>query len=285
MSSESKEQRTVELQQALAAARQHGDRLVEAEALYELGNHDWDDKLGSIAYNEQALPIAREIEDEVLEARVLTTLASLHALAANEYYERALPIAQRRAESLKRTGLLENLAQVKMVFLNEPQQALPLFEQELAIAREKADRADEARTLRNMASAYNYLMQLEQAINFYQQALVIARDTGDLQSEFSLLTTNLGQLYRSAGRPQEAISHFEAGLTLMEKLGNKNSPHGAVVLLQVGECYEALGDYPTALDYMERALGTGQSEDSHPHLRTTIEEHIDRLKAKIKHNQ
>ena len=72
-------------------------------------------------------------------------------------------------------------------------QALQSFQQALIIAREVGDRAGEANTLSNIASAYAAQGLTDRARATYYEALIIARDIGAKPMEDQILA-NLNSL-------------------------------------------------------------------------------------------
>ena len=63
---------------------------------------------------------------------------------------------------------------------------------------------------------------------------------------------NLGYLYISKGKLAYALTHFEKGMEIMKKLGNKHNQ--AAALNNMGYVYKSLGDIPKALQYNHECL-------------------------------
>jgi tetratricopeptide (TPR) repeat protein len=94
--------------------------------------------------------------------------------------------------------------------------------------------------------------QFEQAIEVGEQALAIVEDTAYYQ-EIAQVHNELGNAFDQFGQPDKAISHFERGLLILERIGDE---HGA------SKIYNNLAGiyYQTApvqsIEYLTRTLET-----------------------------
>ncbi|MGJ3251911.1 MAG: tetratricopeptide repeat protein [Elainellaceae cyanobacterium] len=135
--------------------------------------------------------------------------------------------------------------------LGDYPQAIDLYEQQLVIAREIGDRRGEGNALGNLGITYDNLGDYQQAIDLYEQQLVIAREIGDRSGEGTALG-NLGIAYDNLGDYQQAIDFYEQQLVITRKIGDRQGEGAA--LGNLGSAYLSLGDYPQAIDFYEQVL-------------------------------
>jgi tetratricopeptide (TPR) repeat protein len=172
-------------EQALAIARQIGDRQNEATYLGNLAN-SYDD-LGqiprSIDLHEQALAIDREIGDRANEATELGNLALRYAA------------------------------------LGQFTRSIDLYEQALAIAREVGDRQGEARHLGNLGELYGDLGRTARAIELFEQALAIARQIGYRLAEAAYLN-GLAETYGDLGSWDQGAKYSRPAIDIADAIGS-----------------------------------------------------------------
>jgi tetratricopeptide (TPR) repeat protein len=135
--------------------------------------------------------------------------------------------------------------------LGEYRQAIDLYTQALAIAQDAGDRRGEGTALGNVGNCHAYLGEYRQAIDLHNQALTIARDTGDRQGEGTALV-NLGNCHACQGEYDLALDLHNQALTIASDTGDRRA--AGAVLVNLGNCYYRLGDYPRAIDHDTQAL-------------------------------
>lgn len=179
------------------------------------------EKDAALKYYDEALKLARDLNQKSDEAQVLTTIAVLHldhgnpGLAEGSYKE-----ARKIYESL------DDARNVAILDYNEAQ----LF----AIQK-----------------------RIPEAIVLYQQALKNLKDSGDKVSE-GMVLRGLGTAEYLAGRPQKALEHFQAGLKFAEESGAIEALWDTN--LGLGQCYKALGLNDLALTHLEKATSLVEKE-------------------------
>ena len=247
-------------QQALAIARETGDRSIESTELGNLGNSY--STLGqtgrAVEYYEQALAIARETGDRGIEGSALGSLGNDYAdlgqtERAIEHYQQALAIARetghRSSEGLWLGGLGGCYAD-----LGQTERAAEHYQQALAIAIETGDRGIEGTALGNLGAHYATLGRTGRAVEYYEQALAIARETGDRGSEGSWLG-GLGSRHADLGQAGRAVGYYEQALAIARETGDRCS-EGAW-LAAVGNGHADLGQTKQAIDHYEEAAEIG----------------------------
>jgi tetratricopeptide (TPR) repeat protein len=240
-------------QGALAAARQAGDRLGEADTLSTLGGlqRETGDYLAAAGSLAQALAFYRDVGDQPGQVYTLGQLGFLGALtgdypAAAASHQQALVLARSAGDRLGEAWTLNGLGLLQQLTGDHPaaaasqQQALALF--------------DDLGDLHGQAYALNSLGVVQQEIGDYpaaaasqHRALTLFRDIGHRLGQAHALN-DLGLVQQeTGGYPAAAASHQQA-LTLFGDLGN---------LLGQAEALNRLG----ALSL--RTSAPGQARDLH----------------------
>ena len=214
----------LQLEQALALARDAQLRQVEADSLRNLGiiSHHQGDDAGATAYYEQALHICREIGDQLGESALLNNLGNVSTdqgddAGARAYYEQSLRICREIGDRYGDGMVLGNLGIVSHR-LGDYVGARTYYEQSLRIYREIGERRGEGLTLAYLGLLSHYLGDNEAAREYSQQALFIAQELGNRYIQGYALT-NLGHALVGLGRLDEAAHAYQQALALRRELG------------------------------------------------------------------
>jgi tetratricopeptide (TPR) repeat protein/transcriptional regulator with XRE-family HTH domain len=204
-------------QTALAAARQAGDRLGEADALDGLGvlQVDVGDYPAAAASLAQAVALYGDAGDLPGQAHALAELAYLHVLTAD--YPAAAATAR----------------------------------QALALARGAGDRSVEADALIHLGLVQQLTGDYPAAAASHQQALLLCRGLGNLEGQAEALNC-LGVVQQETGDYPAAAASQQQALTLFSDLGYQAGLAGALNCL--GVVQQETGDYPGAAASHEQAL-------------------------------
>ena len=97
-------------------------------------------------------------------------------------------------------------------------EAIELFQQSLAIAREIGDRNSEGKSLANLGLAYFQQGQYPEAIELFQQSLAIAREIGDRNSQ-AKAWFNLGLVLEEVNREPDALGAYRNARELYQTMG------------------------------------------------------------------
>lgn len=103
----------------------------------------------------------------------------------------------------------------------------------------------------NLARACAWLNQQARAKTARQKALALLREAAQARPREGALQATLGRLYAEENVREEAQAHMQAALAL--------APDDALVLTDVGETYENLGDRDLAIKTIYKALQKGAS--------------------------
>jgi tetratricopeptide (TPR) repeat protein len=135
--------------------------------------------------------------------------------------------------------------------LGEYRQAIDLYTQSLAIARDTGNRELESSDLIGLGGCQVRLGDHRQAIDLHTQALAIARETGGHQTE-GIPLASLGLCQLRLGEYRQAIDLSTQALAIAVDTGDRELE--SVELCNLGICHSDLGDYRQAIDQHTKAL-------------------------------
>jgi tetratricopeptide (TPR) repeat protein len=130
-------------------------------------------------------------------------------------------------------------------------EALPPFQQALAILREVGDRSGEAGILSNLGSVYLGLKRMREATQHTKEALNIAQELGDRETEQNALH-QLGEICLVSKEPREALEFYKQALAVATE--EKNQEAQADELVSMGMCYHQLERYEDGIRCLQTAL-------------------------------
>ncbi|MBE9210391.1 tetratricopeptide repeat protein [Nostoc sp. LEGE 06077] len=172
-------------------------------------------------------------------------------------YQQAIPIFQQvlvMARELK-DQKLEGIALLGLGFCydasGEKKKALSFYNQALPLWRTQGNRSGEAATLNNIGGVYNTLRKKQQALSFYNQALPLWRAVDDRAGVAKTLY-NIGTVYDDLGKKQQALSFYNQALPLYRAVGD----HAGIArtLTNISTVYDDLGEKQQALSFYNQAL-------------------------------
>jgi tetratricopeptide (TPR) repeat protein/transcriptional regulator with XRE-family HTH domain len=243
---------------AVAAARQLGDRLAQANALNDLGSVLWltDDYSVAAQALEHALSIYRDLGDRLGQANALDDLGFVrratndHEGAARDL-EQALAIYRDLGDRRGQASSLNELGDVRWMTDDYPA-AVQALEQALDIYRDLGDRLGQARSLYQLGSVRPTTGDYPAAAQALEQALDIYRDLGDRLGQANTLSAQ-GEVRRATGDYPAAAQALEQALDIYRDLGERLGR--AFALNTLGDVKRLTGDYAAAAQALEQALG------------------------------
>jgi tetratricopeptide (TPR) repeat protein len=211
--------------QALAIARDLGDRRLEGTALDGLGtcHYRLGDYQHAIDLHTLALSIARDTGNRQLEGTALGSLGNCHSRLGDypqgiDLRTQALAIFREIGDRQGESKQLGNLGNCRSS-LGEYGQAIDLHNQALAIARDTSNRRLEGVELGNLGNCRSRLGDYQQAIELHNQALAIAHDIGNRYGEANALD-HLGQAWLASGNPRRATTLLEQAVVVADDTGD-----------------------------------------------------------------
>ena len=240
-------------QSALAAARQAGDRLGEADTLGTLGElqREAGDYPSAAASQQQALALFREAGDQPGQAYTIDQLGLLRTLtgdypAAAASYQQALALFGDLGDLHGQGWVLNGLGHLQQVTGDHPAAAASL-RQALALFGDLGDLEGQAQALNSLGVVQQETGDYPAAAASQQQALALFRDLGHRLGQAQALN-DLGLVQQQTGDyPAAAASHQQA-LELFRGLGH---------LLGQAEALNGLGELSL------RTSATGQAHGQH----------------------
>ncbi len=175
------------------------------------------------------------------------------------YYERALDIAEQTLgpEHPTVATLLANLGVVDQG-RGDYARAAARHRRALAISEKVygADNPQTARCLIRLADALDFAGEKEEAEEHYLRSLSILEAHTETIDQMAMTTAlnNLGTLYNSTGRLDDAKSSYLRSLAIEEKLSGPESTEIAATLTNLGNIFTEMAEYDQAQLYYERAL-------------------------------
>ena len=166
-------------------------------------------------------------------------------------YRELMTVSERALQLGPNSQMLDHLGTAHQ-HLGRTRQAIPFFEQALALDKANNDQQGQATTLNNIGSVYQNLGQPERALDHYNQALPIDRETGDRRGEATTLN-NIGMVYQDLGQLERALDHYNQALPILKEAGNGRG-EATTLNNNIGMVYQALGQLERALDHYNQAL-------------------------------
>jgi tetratricopeptide (TPR) repeat protein len=259
---------------ALAAARQAGDRLGEADTLTELGivQRETGDYPAAAASLARALALYGDAADLPGQAHALGQLGFLHVLTGDYQdavagQQQALALARRAGDRLAEGGVLNHLAFMQHLTGDYPA-AVASLQQALALFRDLGNLFGQASALNDLGVVQQETGDQKAAAASQQQALALFRDLGNLFGQAQALN-DLGLVQQETGdHPAAAASHQQA-LALFADLGNRLGQ--AEALNRLGELATRTADTPQARKYHTQALAIARDLSAAPEEARALE--------------
>jgi len=242
---------------ALATAREIGEKETEGAALGGLGRANW--MLGQVekatGYLKEALTIAREIGDRRSEGMHVRSLGRIYCdlgqmEKATSHLADALIIAREIGDKRGQSQTLAFLGRVHYD-LGQVEVAIGYCESALTIAREIGDKHGEGAYLNSLGNFCYEFGQLEKAFGYYESALAIAREIGDKRRE-AQCAGNLGNVCSDMGQMEKAFDHYEESLSIAREVGDKRTE--GLVLGILGHASTALKRHADAVAYLREGI-------------------------------
>ncbi len=251
-------------ERALALYRELGNKTGEAETMRYLGNilyvsGQWQK---SLAAYESALALYRALNDSDGEATTLTGMGALfldmgQPELALDYYQSALELRQQGSNRRETISAQLGVGHIYAT-LGNLEEAKKAYETALALSREVGDKRAESATLIALATVSARLQPREIAKpeSLYRQALLITQATGDKLGQANALA-QLGALYASANRADDALRHFENALALYREVGDRRGE--MITLSNLGAVYANRGEKAKSADHYRQAVDLSEA--------------------------
>ncbi|NLF02787.1 MAG: GAF domain-containing protein, partial [Anaerolineales bacterium] len=206
---------------------------------------------------QRALELCRRVGDREGEAQSLAVLGMAvgDRAQARVYYEQALAIAEATGNQVQQATLVNNLSLIYQ-HTGLYGRAIDYAERAVTMAHQTQARGNLAYFLDTLARAYLRLGLLERAEQVFVEGRATAQEVGDRGVEPSY-TLGLGWVALAAGRPTEAVQHFEAAAEAWTELGATSEV--GVALAWKGAAHLALGEVAAAQEATARAAALAEA--------------------------
>lgn len=257
----------------LAAARDTGDRVAEAEMLRALGVAYYMTRrlAEAVETNLAALGVVRDVGDLAGEGHVLNNLAN--AYAELRRFDEAVPVFReagaRATAAGNRIGVAlsqRNLGHA-LVRMGRAAESLAPLTAALAIFDKIGNARLRAGTLDTLGEAHRDLGRHADALRDFAEALAISREIGDRWLEWELLR-DCGITHLAAEDPVAALDHFGQSLAVTRAVHDRNGE--AIALELIGRVHLRAGRTAEAAEHLEQALAVRSQvpdgyEEAHIH--------------------
>ncbi|WP_308494311.1 tetratricopeptide repeat-containing diguanylate cyclase [Duganella lactea] len=259
-------------------AQTTGDQALKVQATITAGQAyaEQGDFPAALSTLQRAVDMARPPEGDRLSlAAALNALAKLHT-QMKDYDSAADTLAELLEETEKlhspgRMAMAKNIEYGLAIDAGQPQRALRVLQESLALGRQMGAERMVGVTLANLADSYLKQRDYPRAARYAQEALLSVQKTGD-QSTEATARANLGQAYVGMGRLAEGKQQYELGMARYEQENNK--PDLQVVLREYGETLERAGDLAGALAayHRERDIANALFEQRRQQITLELQE-------------
>lgn len=177
----------------------------------------------AIEHHVQALAVAREIGDRLEECAAWRNLGracmtlGLYSQSL-KYLEQALGIAQTLNSLTEQSYALVNLGMVSK-YMGKYRRSIQFYEHALGLQDQIGDLAEKGRLLNSLGAAYNWMGNHQAAINCYQDKLTLAHQIGRPEQEAASLYS-LGSEYWDMGDLRRAIEYYHQAISAYQGLQN-----------------------------------------------------------------
>jgi tetratricopeptide (TPR) repeat protein len=224
---------------------------VWSHALFRSGKPDHGLRIGM-----HGLQLARQAGKLVELGRALSSIGLMaleynEPGFAQGYLEEALVIARETKERMLESRVLQNLANSAAYVQRDYLRARTYYEQVSALVVENGDRYGQALSLGNLGWVCGMLGDFVAARRYHEQALIVAREVGNAYQE-SYTLMNLSGVAEVQGVVDEAIQYAIQADELCRKNGDK--PGEAWSSLYVGYAYLLTNELGKARAAFEQAL-------------------------------
>ncbi|XP_019613998.1 PREDICTED: tetratricopeptide repeat protein 28-like [Branchiostoma belcheri] len=246
-------------EQALALARQLGDRRCEGVAYNRMGlaHLERREYEAALEWYKKYLTISQEIEDKKEEVTALAAVGNSYRLLgkaeqATSHFDTALQLAQHTENLQGQMDVYCKMGDLQREQLHSPRTAIQYYEQVLSLARQLTKSIETASAYERLGLAHYEMGEYEKALAWHQKHLGMSQDTGDNRQQIRA-HANLGCTYRLLGKLDLATSHHGTALRIAEQTGNQHEQMS--IYLKAGDMHRELLHSPrTSIQYYERYL-------------------------------
>lgn len=210
----------------------------------------------AIEYDKKALAIFQEFNDRQFASSTMNSLARWQLeIESVDTVEETLKQAQETADFYGGFGnqaMTLNTQGLMLIQRDQPEQALPLFEQALRIAQSREDQPGIAAITNNIGLVWDITGDKKKALDYYLQAKALYETIHD-EGGIAQTLHNAGNMYRQLGDYSNAIQCFEESISIYDKLENTRREIVTILPLLV-DAYLSIDDLHKAIETLEQCV-------------------------------
>lgn len=192
----------------------------------------------------------KQIRSRLLDQRGLLSLLLGDWQAAQTTYEEALRLAKELDDPAGIATILHQLASLQLL-QDHRQEAMRLYEESMAINQNNGDKAGQAKALHQLAMLKQVEGQYDEAERLYRQGLELACEVSDSHGMAGALH-QLGRVYENCGDYAEAERLYRESLSIKEKVQDLSGI--AATLHQLGIVQQKQGSFAEAERLYQQSL-------------------------------
>ncbi|MBI4850516.1 MAG: tetratricopeptide repeat protein [Acidobacteria bacterium] len=204
---------------------------------------------------ENALELAKQQKDELLEARVYNALAELYEASSKyqsaiDYCNKAISIADKLGDKAIKAA---STCFIGTTYdrLGQYDKAIDAFKQAIEIAKDLPSSISNATARRELAFTLIRRSSYKEALALANEALKLSQSSNDRLNEM-IAHSIIGQIYFNQGDLKKASSYYETALKMASQLNRRRGQ--AIELFNIGEVHRTQGHYRQAIDCIQRSL-------------------------------
>ena len=202
---------------------------------------------------------AQRAFDEAQKLRPQSAATAKRAAIAK--YQESIPLFKAAGDSYRQT-LAVQATGIALLQLNEPRDALPNFEEAVALAQKTGEQRLEAQIETYLGGVFDVLGEIAKSHSHFERARVLAGRLSDKLTQGSAVNT-IGKLLHDTGDYQRGLDYYLRALPFFDEYPGRR----AIVLNNIGVAYSSLNEPERALDYLQQALdilrtGTDRSAEA-----------------------
>ena len=215
--------------------------------------------------SQACLQLARQVGGRIFEGKIITLMGLIalemkEPFRAQDYFQEAINIARELNERTLESRSLNNMGNCFAYVQRDYYQALNYYKQAYAIMEEIGDRYGLGLELANLGWLYGLLGDFLTARKYHEQALIVAREVGNTYQEtFTLL--NLSGVAEIQRVEDDAVKFARLAVDMTENESDKVAK--AWAHLYMGNAYALTGEYAMAREGFQRSLDLRREMGQH----------------------
>lgn len=212
--------------QALIRAQRAGDKLLESEIQFELGQYFSSKGAITKALEKYraSLRIKVDLSDSTGIAVVHDAIGNVYRYLGNfNFAVEAHLTALKYYEALNdSSGIANSLCYLGLIYrnVNDLPEALRYYEKAEAIRRKNKDEEGISEILSFIGTVYWYMGDYNKALDYYEQSLKLRLLNSGGEAKISGILNNLGNTYRRIGEFEVAYDYYKRSLDISERISD-----------------------------------------------------------------